>query len=364
MLIQIVYQSGARIVLQCPRATRFKRTGSPGVGRDILFIMFGYIAPLKSELKVREFEVYSAYYCAVCRAVGRRYGELPRLMLSYDAAFVALLGAALGVDGQEPAFRTFRCFNNPQRKRNEAVPSPSIDYAADVLVLLGHLGLKDRKEDGDAEGFLKKCAVGCGEAFIRGAGRRAAARIPDQALEVCSCLAAQAELEAAKAPEIDRAADPTGRFMASLLDYPSVPGLVHTSDAGMFACLETPEATKTSEIFNTEAASIQKTSEALRKLGYHLGRFIYIIDAVCDLEQDRKMRAYNPLLLQEIPTESLEASLFLDLAQMGESVAKLPLIYHKNIIENVVYLGLNAVKDEALGRNPGASRGKRRYLRP
>ena len=54
--------------------------------------MFGYIAPLKSELKVREYEVYNAYYCAICHAVKRRYGELPRLLLSYDAVFVAMLG--------------------------------------------------------------------------------------------------------------------------------------------------------------------------------------------------------------------------------------------------------------------------------
>ncbi|MDR1271545.1 MAG: DUF5685 family protein, partial [Clostridiales Family XIII bacterium] len=53
--------------------------------------MFGYILPLKSELKIREFEVYHAYYCAVCRAIKWKYGELPRLLLSYDSAFMALL---------------------------------------------------------------------------------------------------------------------------------------------------------------------------------------------------------------------------------------------------------------------------------
>jgi hypothetical protein len=166
---------------------------------------------------------------------------------------------------------------------------------------------------------------------MRGAGRRAAARIPDQAVEVCACLSIQSELEAAKTPEIDRAADPTGRFMSALLDFPSV---------------------------------TKETSETLRRLGYHLGRFIYIVDAVDDLEQDRKNGAYNPLLLREIPKESLETSLSLDLAQIGNCIGKLPLIYHKYIIENIVYLGMNAVKDEVLGQNPAAARGKRRYLRP
>ena len=134
--------------------------------------MFGYITPLKSELKVREFEVYSAYYCAVCRAVKSRYGELPRLLLSYDAAFIAMLGDALQAEGQEPGFNTFRCFNNPLRKRNEVLPSPAIDYAADVMVLLGHCGLKDKKDDGDAGNIFKQGAISCGEVLMRSTDRK------------------------------------------------------------------------------------------------------------------------------------------------------------------------------------------------
>ena len=135
--------------------------------------------PLKSELKVREFEVYSSYYCAVCRAVGRRYGELPRLLLSYDAAFIAMLGDALGTDRNVPEFSTFRCFNNPLRKRNEVLKSPAIDYAADVLVLLGYYGLKDRKDDGDTATMLKRGLVSGGEVCMRSAGRKASANIPE-----------------------------------------------------------------------------------------------------------------------------------------------------------------------------------------
>ena len=298
--------------------------------------MFGYIAPLKSELKVREFEVYSAYYCAVCRAVGRRYGELPRLMLSYDAAFIALLGDSLREEGNETEFRTFRCFNNPLKKRNEVLSTPAIDYAADVLALLGYHGLKDRKEDGDAGSPVKQGLAAGGEAIMRRAGRKAAANIPEQALEVYSCLSMQAELEKSKTAEIDKAADPTGQFMSSVVDFSTVLGL--------------SKATETSEI--------------LRRLGYHLGRYIYIIDAIDDFEKDRRSGAYNPLLLQEIPKESLETSLSLDLANIGECIEKLPLVYHKSIIENIVYLGLNAVKDEILMYPQEKSRQRRRYLRP
>ena len=51
--------------------------------------MFGYIRPLECELKVREQQEYRAHYCGVCKAIGKRYGQIDRLALSYDAAFLA-----------------------------------------------------------------------------------------------------------------------------------------------------------------------------------------------------------------------------------------------------------------------------------
>ncbi|MDR1068849.1 MAG: DUF5685 family protein, partial [Clostridiales Family XIII bacterium] len=78
--------------------------------------MLGYIVPAKGELKVREFEIYNAYYCAVCRAVKKRYGELPRLMLSFDSAFLAMLLTA--AENAEDGITEFRCAVHPWRKNN------------------------------------------------------------------------------------------------------------------------------------------------------------------------------------------------------------------------------------------------------
>ena len=38
---------------------------------------------------------YQAYYCGLCRTLGRRYGRTGQLALSYDMAFVAILLTAL-----------------------------------------------------------------------------------------------------------------------------------------------------------------------------------------------------------------------------------------------------------------------------
>jgi len=276
--------------------------------------VFGYIAPLKGELKVREFEVYNAYYCAICHAVKRRYGELPRLVLSYDSVFIAMLAASLSGGEESLTFCSFRCFNNPMKKRDEAAPSKAIDYAADVMVLLGWYGLKDGKDDKDQGSPVKRMATVAGEAALRRAGRRAAERLGDKANHCAESLNEQRTLETGGEPSLDRIADPTGRLMSELLDFTDSPG----------------------------------SSSELRELGYHIGRYIYIIDAVDDLEKDRKSGAYNPLLLRPETPEALKTALILDLARAGEILGRLPLKYHKSIIDNIIYLGLRAKVDEIL----------------
>ena len=47
--------------------------------------MLGYVVSYRPELKVWESEIYKAYYCGVCKSIGRRYGQLPRMILSVGA---------------------------------------------------------------------------------------------------------------------------------------------------------------------------------------------------------------------------------------------------------------------------------------
>jgi len=287
--------------------------------------MFGYLAPLKSELKMREFEVYNAYYCSVCHAVKRRYGELPRLMLSYDSVLLAMLAEGFIGERKGPAFKVFRCFNNPAKKRNEALPSEGIDYAADVMVLLGWLGLADRKHDRDDTNPLKYVATTAGEALIRRAGEKAAEKLGEKARVCRECVEEQRKLEASGEGSLDKASDPTGRMMAEVMDMaPAAAG------GG-----------------KDERNSV---SFVLREMGYHLGRYIYIIDAADDLEKDRKSGAYNPLLIHPVPPETLETAVSLDLARVCELAYKLKLIDHKSIIDNIFYLGLRAKMDEVLAK--------------
>ena len=71
--------------------------------------MFGYIRPLKDELKVREFNRYKACYCGLCHTLKEQYGAFARNILSYDFVFLAMLLW----DSEEPVTHCARCLASP-----------------------------------------------------------------------------------------------------------------------------------------------------------------------------------------------------------------------------------------------------------
>ena len=46
--------------------------------------MFGYIAINKAEMKFKDYDMYQAYYCGLCRRLKECYGKRGQLTLSYD----------------------------------------------------------------------------------------------------------------------------------------------------------------------------------------------------------------------------------------------------------------------------------------
>lgn len=53
--------------------------------------MFGFVRPLRGELKVREWERFQSVYCGLCHTIRRRYGFMQTMMLSYDCTYLALV---------------------------------------------------------------------------------------------------------------------------------------------------------------------------------------------------------------------------------------------------------------------------------
>lgn len=286
--------------------------------------MYGYVRPLKDELKVREFAAYQAIYCGLCHCLRQRCGAMARFVVNYDFTFLAmLLDTGIRAD-----YVQRRCPASPYKPKNCLVSGPALELAAELSVILAWWKLQDNLHD---EGPGKAIVAGAGMGVLRRAYRRAAVCQSDFA-GACAChMAELAELERTGCSSLDQVADCFATLLASI-------------------SLTVPE---------------EGRRRSLRELLYHMGRVVYLLDAVEDLEKDMRVGRYNPLVARfalEMPNLPLEAqnSLRLTLRHslnaMSAAYVLLPPNAFQVLTENIVYLGIPSavtrLLPEAEGQKP------------
>ena len=132
--------------------------------------MFGYLLPEKQELKVKDFALYRAAYCGICRAIKLAYGDVPRLAVSWDAAVLAVL--MIGASGSEPVAKARVCALNPVQKRPVLEGHAVLPYIAAISVMLARGRLKDSWADEKRVSALPAMAA------FAPADRKAPAEVP------------------------------------------------------------------------------------------------------------------------------------------------------------------------------------------
>lgn len=271
--------------------------------------MFGYVQTNRPELKVKDLERYRAYYCGVCSELHRQYGRRGQLVLSYDCTFAAIL--LDGLYEPEDRERMVRCLAHPQVKHHEIVSRFST-YAADMNVLLGYLKAADDWRD-EKKQTSRIAALALHEDYLK-----IRERWPRQAREISASIAALHKIEEREIPEeraavfraIDEAAGCSGR---------------------MFAAVLAPEK--------------DAWSDTLRKTGFYLGKFIYLIDAYDDMRKDEEDGSYNILLaLKRNCGEGFDAQVKDILMDTAACCCRffeyLPIIRNVDILRNILYSGL------------------------
>lgn len=274
--------------------------------------MFGYIKALSPELKVKEQEAYRAVYCGLCKQLGRLYGPFVRLTLSYDFAFLAIL--AMGIKGEPTTFRQERCVVHPLKRRNICQENESLDLSAAVATILLYHKLKDNLADGGlGERILCMTAL----PFAQNAYHKAARKVPHLAQVAEEQMARQSALEKEHCSCVDQASEPSAKILEAVLE-----GL--TQDP--------------------------KQKMVLGRIGYLLGRWVYLMDALDDLEEDMKNDNYNPFRYCPESGESVQeqavASLYLTIAELIKAYGLLEVKYFDGILSNVFELGLRHSVDQ------------------
>lgn len=275
--------------------------------------MFGYIRADKGELKMREYEIYRGIYCSLCKKLGKSYGFLSRLTLSYDFTFLALLDISLK-DGCT-SFKSGRCAFNPAKRCNYLKNTAQLDFSASAAMIILYYKIVD--DISDEKGLKKLAAIAIKPLFSR-AHKKAALAFPEIEKCVWEYIQNQNALENENCGSIDKAAEPSAAVMANI-----------------FSLLSGEEGQK----------------RALSRLGYCLGRYIYLLDAACDLEDDKRTGSYN--VLRNIDgdiKEYVSKQFYISINEAAKAFELLNIKKHKSILGNIIYLGLEQTFKKELNK--------------
>lgn len=261
--------------------------------------MFGYVLVNKPELKIKEFEAYRSWYCGLCRTLNKRHGLAGRLTLNYDMTFLIMILADLYDEKHECACA--RCIVHPLDKHCSA-RTEATDYCADMCVLLAYYKCRDDWKD------EHKLKARFAMTVLSRKAKRVAKRYPEKAAFIEKKMNMLDIVENAKNLPIDKVAKVFGEIMAEVFVYRD-----------------------------------DFWKEDLYKLGFYLGKFIYLLDAYEDVEKDMKTGDYNPFKEFYAKPGFDDQVLNLLLLMIGEATdafERLPLVENTEILRNILYSGV------------------------
>lgn len=219
--------------------------------------MYGYVRPPLAALPEAETERFRRVYCGLCHTLGRRYGAAARFILNYDFTFLAIL-LSDPVEGEE---YKERCLVSPIRRRSFRPPSGALDLAADESVILAYWQMRDGVADHD---WLHGLRYRGTSKILEPAYHKAASLRPGFDERTRRQLELLDRLEKERCPSIDRAADAFAVLLGA-------------------AAQEVDDPVR---------------RRVLEQLLYHLGRWVYLVDAADDLKKDAASGNYNPVALR------------------------------------------------------------------
>lgn len=261
--------------------------------------MFGYVQIRKPELKIKDYEIYHAFYCGLCERLRTKYGIAGRITLTYDMTFLIILLSS--VYDVKCRYEKRRCMVHPA-KRHNIMYNDITEYCADINMILSfYQCLDDKNDDNSLRGKA-------GVIIYKKKAHRAAVKHKRQADAIKLSLGKLYGLEKEKKYDIIKAADCFGSLLAEIFTYKE----------DMFKMY-------------------------LQDMGYYLGRYIYIMDAYDDLQEDIKNNRYNPFIEVHKDThfeENVREMLLNEISMACGAFEQLPCLDYIDILRNILYAGV------------------------
>ena len=233
--------------------------------------MFGYVKVDRANLLGKEYDTYKSIYCALCKQLGKEYSVFARFILSYDCTFYAML--IMSLEDGDPTFYAGRCRFNPLKKCAYAkCESKALSLASALSVSSAYYKLRDNLADSP---WYKRIAYRMIQPFFASWRRKCEKKYPRVVEILGNMLDSQLKAEADPACHLDMAADPTAKMLSE-------------------ACALIPD-----EVHLKTKDDPARVKRILSTFGYFFGRWIYLIDAADDYDDDKKHGAFNAFALAD-----------------------------------------------------------------
>lgn len=261
--------------------------------------MFGYVVMNKPEIKFKDFDLYRSFYCGLCRELREKYGISGQITLTYDLTFVIMLLSGL----YEPPTQkgATRCIIHPVKKqpvRRNAIT----EYAADMNVFLAYYKCVDNWNDDRSPVSLMYGQT------LKKKEKKIEKQYSEKTRIITDLLEELSRLEKEGERDLDRVSGCFGRIMEEIFAYRK-----------------------------------DVWEPTLRRMGFFLGKFIYLMDAYDDVEKDVEKGNYNPFAEEYIMEgfqEKVQQMLVMMMAETCREFEKLPIIKYTDILRNILYSGV------------------------
>ncbi len=275
--------------------------------------MYGYITPDKSNLLNKDFLLFRAFYCGICKTTAKYLGNIPRFTTNYDITFLSVfLHAYLS---NIPEFSSQNCILNPFKKKQIAQPNSLLKDIVYLNIILASNNIKDKIIDKDGIKYNTASFL------ISKHYKKSKAALPEIDEIIKEEYKQLLMLEKENSPSLDRTSDCFGKML--------------------LRCVIS--------IIKKHKGNYQDIN--LKNLFYNLGKYIYYMDALDDLKDDYKHKRYNPFLIKfnnyskreqfiKDNKSDIEYVVNITINQIIESFNRLIIGEGRDLLSNIIYYGL------------------------
>ncbi|MEZ0535926.1 DUF5685 family protein [Caldicellulosiruptoraceae bacterium PP1] len=211
--------------------------------------MFGYVMPYKPELKIKEYDYYRSVYCGLCKSLKNNFGNLSRFLLNYDFVFLYLI-----INDKIKNYEYFKkesCIVHPTKRKVILVDNTLLEYTSYNLILLSYFKLYD--DIIDDRQYVLYPIINILKKLIYDSNFYDTEKYNF----IKNCIENQMNLEKIKCNRIDEISHYFSEILKLIFSY--------------------------------------NNDVKLGQIGYFLGKWVYLIDAIDDFFDDLSKKRYNVL---------------------------------------------------------------------